>query len=80
MIGYLRDLAAEVPGVPAHTIDRDSGLQELGIGSLAVVRIGNRLARAFEVDLKPTVQYRCGTIRGLADHMLQFLPLDENAA
>jgi acyl transferase domain-containing protein/thioesterase domain-containing protein/acyl carrier protein len=63
------ELAAVLGHESAAAIDPDRSILELGLDSLGAVELRNRLARATNVRIAPTVAFETPTPQGLAAHL-----------
>jgi aryl carrier-like protein len=69
LAAYLTDQVARLVGSPPKDVDRDSGLNELGIDSLMAVRLRNRLKADWNLEA-PIVQFMENpSIRMLAESL-----------
>ena len=67
-VDFLRDEVARALGVqPAHTIDIDQGLFEMGMDSLMSVELKGRIEMAVGVNLPSTLTFNYPNIRTLAE-------------
>ncbi|MDA0704897.1 MAG: SDR family oxidoreductase, partial [Proteobacteria bacterium] len=70
LIAHLRQVVAEVCGRPLDVVGAETGFESLGIDSLAVLGLTDRLERDFGT-LSKTLFYQFATVRELATHLIE---------
>jgi acyl transferase domain-containing protein/acyl carrier protein len=76
LLEYVRDLVSGLLGLPAATpIEVETGFHELGLDSLGVLTLRNRLQSSLGLTLPATVGYRFSTIQSLVEYLAETLGL-----
>jgi epothilone polyketide synthase D len=71
---YVESLFAELLGLAEdHRVDSRAAFSELGMDSLLVVELRNRLQRDLEIPLAPTIAFDHPTIEALCRHLAREL-------
>ncbi len=70
----LRTETAKLLGVPATQIDTSAEFLSLGLSSLQIVELADRLSQALERPLYPTLLFEHVTVRALAQHITSVHP------
>ena len=69
LVTHISAEIAHVLALPIARVDPDQGLFRLGMDSLTSMELRNRLQRALECSLAPTLTFKYPTVREIAEHL-----------